>query len=71
MVCVTSIPSKQQDHLMSTAKKVMKKYNIMQKQKKQFSLLRSSLPCKQHCSDLQTVLQAIQHIRNLQHILQG
>ena len=66
---------KQQDQLRSpmqtTAMKVLKKYkySIIQKQKKQFSLLRSALPCNHPSSDLQTVLQAIKHIRNLQMTL--
>ena len=67
--------NKEQDYLRSslqtTAMKVLKKYkySIIQKQKKQFSLLRSSLPCNHPSSDLQTVLQAIKHIRDLQMIL--
>ena len=66
---------KQQDMMRSplqtTAMKVLKKYkySIIQKQKKQFSLLRSALPCNHPSSDLQTVLQAIKHIRNLQMTL--
>ena len=67
---------KQEDKLRSplqtTAMKVLKKYkySMLQKQKKQFSLLRSALPCTYPSSDLQTVLWAIKHIWNLQMMLQ-
>ena len=77
MVNVINQHSEQQDRMktsmQSSAKKVLKKYKLsmIQKQKKQFSLLRSALPCTELSSDLQTVLQAIRHIRHLQGSLQG
>ena len=77
MVNVINAHSEEQEivksSMQSTAKKVLKKYKLtmVQKQKKQFSLLRSALPCTELSSDLQTVLQAIRHIRHLQGSLQG
>jgi hypothetical protein len=66
---------KQQDLLRSilqtTDMKVLKKYkcSMLRKQKKQFFILRSALPCNNPSSDLQTVFQAIKPIRNLQMTL--
>ena len=74
MVCVINAQSKidqsMRSPMQTTARKLVKKYSTIYKQKKQISLLRSAPPNKSS-SDLQTVLQAILYIRDLQKTLQG
>ena len=73
-MCVINTQSKidqsMRSPMQTTARRVVKKYSIIYKQKKQISLLRSALPNKPS-SDLQTVLHAIMYIRDLQKTLQG